>query len=117
MKRQLTICLLFIAILNLAAIPSFSEETKTKGEKVLLSKPTAQQVFRFVEIIKQHPESNHDDAIRALQDWMDGKLQVSAPTVSAKGDAGACAACIGGCCGFFACNPFCIAGCVAGICK
>ena len=98
----------------------------------LIPKPSAQEILLFVDTVANMPPLNSNTASEALQKWMNGTLtqddadrykailqfpQNDAKTVQFAGSTAECAACIAACCGFFGCNPFCVSGCVAGVCK
>lgn len=99
----------------------------------LIAKPTSEQVLNFAEALAKTPSADKKVAAEALQKWMDGKLseqeavkfkdalkfpqKESSKTIKPMGSTEQCAACMAACCAWWGCNPACIAGCVAGICK
>jgi len=96
----------------------------------VVKSPTAEQVLTFANVVTNSPETDQAIAAEALQKWMNGKLTnqeaekykalLKLPQYGrnqAMGSVEQCAACMAGCCAWWGCNPFCIAGCVEGICK
>ena len=106
---------------------------KNKGD--LIAPPSAQQVLNFTDTLAATPATDKKVATEALDKWIKGtltkhqaeeyknKLNLSKDDESTyKGSSFAgsteqCAACLAACCAWWGCNPACIAGCVAGICK
>lgn len=105
----------------------------------LIEKPSASDVMSFSNAVANSSSTDVKLAQEALQKWMDGELTVeesekykselmlSSTTVENSsnllemqimgGSTEQCMLCMAGCCFWWGCNPACIAGCVAGVCK
>jgi hypothetical protein len=93
-------------------------------------KPDANEILLFADCLSATPTADRKVAAEALQKWIDGTLTQDDATqyraslqfpqrdsIATLNNSTECALCLAACCGFFGCNPACVAGCVAGICK
>lgn len=127
MKQAITSLLVAIAFFVSGQAMAAEKATDT------ITEPTAAQVLNFTDALAKTPTADRKVAAEALQKWMDGKLtnqeaakykdalklpqKKASAGIKPMGSTEQCAACIAGCCAWWGCNPACIAGCVAGICK
>ncbi len=97
-------------------------------------RPTAEQVFLYVEVIDSAFLTDEKEARSILQDWLDGKPNIYKSALSGETELGpdaiqfeqvavsssigpSCGGCLYECCKNWVCKGYCVRGCIEGVCK
>ena len=97
-------------------------------------RPTAEQVFLYVEVIDSAFLTDKKEARSVLQSWLNGEPNTYKSAVSGETELGpetlqfeqvavsssvgpSCGTCLYGCCKNWVCNGSCVRRCIEGICK